>query len=62
MKSAAETEVFEHWMRQALDAAREAQTRGEVPVGTCIVLGGRLLGVSGTAREQIATRQHMLSW
>ncbi|HEX6732367.1 MAG TPA: tRNA adenosine(34) deaminase TadA [Pyrinomonadaceae bacterium] len=47
MKSAAETEVFEHWMRQALGAAREAQTRGEVPVGTCIVLDGRLLGVAG---------------
>jgi tRNA(adenine34) deaminase len=47
VKSAAETEVFEHWMRQALDAAREAQTRAEVPVGTCIVLDERLLAVSG---------------
>jgi tRNA(adenine34) deaminase len=47
VKSAAETEVFEHWMRQALDAALEAQTRGEVPVATCIVLDGRLLAVSG---------------
>ena len=34
-------------MRQALDAAREAQRRGEVPVGTCIVKGGKLLSVSG---------------
>ena len=34
-------------MRQALDAAREAQTRGEVPVGTCIVSEGKLLSVSG---------------
>ena len=47
MNTAAETEVFEHWMRQSLDAAREAQTRGEVPVGTCIVIGDRLLAVSG---------------
>ena len=47
MKSAAETSPDEHWMRQALDAAREAQTRGEVPVGTCIVSDGKLLSVSG---------------
>ena len=47
MKNAAETADDEHWMRQALDAAREAQTRGEVPVGTCIVCDGKLLSVSG---------------
>jgi tRNA(adenine34) deaminase len=47
VNTAAETEVFEHWMRQALEAAQEAQTRGEVPVGTCIVAGERLLAVSG---------------
>ena len=47
MKSAAETSPDEHWMRLALDAAREAQTRGEVPVGTCIVSDGNLLSVSG---------------
>src|SRR5215470_4695108 len=34
-------------MRQALNAAREAQTRGEVPVGTCIVSEGKLLAVAG---------------
>ncbi len=34
-------------MRHALNAAREAQKRGEVPVGTCIVSGGKLLSVSG---------------
>ena len=34
-------------MRQALDAAREAQHRGEVPVGTCIVSGGKLVSVAG---------------
>jgi tRNA(adenine34) deaminase len=34
-------------MEQALLAAREAQQRGEVPVGTCVVLDDRLLAVSG---------------
>src|SRR6185295_1104146 len=34
-------------MRLALDAAREAQTRGEVPVGTCIVSDGKLLSLAG---------------
>ena len=47
MKNAAETASDEHWMRQALEAAREAQARGEVPVGTCIVSEGKLLSVSG---------------
>ncbi|HSE33701.1 MAG TPA: tRNA adenosine(34) deaminase TadA [Pyrinomonadaceae bacterium] len=47
MSNAAEIEVFEHWMRQALDAARDARSRGEVPVGTCIVNGGDLLAIAG---------------
>ena len=47
MSTAAEIELFEHWMRRALDAAREAKTRGEVPVGTCVVSGDQLLAVSG---------------
>jgi tRNA(adenine34) deaminase len=47
LDTAAETEVLEHWMRHALEAAQEAQTRGEVPVGTCIVAGERLLTVAG---------------
>ena len=47
VKNAALTPVDEQWMRQALDAAREAQTRGEVPVGTCIVSDIKLLSVSG---------------
>ena len=47
MKNAAEIALDEHWMQQALDAAREAQARGEVPVGTCIVSEGKLLAVSG---------------
>ncbi len=47
MKFAAEAGLDEHWMRQALDAAGEAQLRGEVPVGTCIVSGGKLVSVAG---------------
>ena len=47
MNIAAESEVFERWMRYALDAAREAQTLGEVPVGTCIIAGEKLLAVAG---------------
>ena len=46
MKTAAET-VDEHWMRQALAAAREAENRGEVPVGTCVVHDDQLIAVSG---------------
>jgi len=34
-------------MRQALTAAREAQARGEVPIGTCIVTDEKLLSLSG---------------
>ena len=45
--NAAETALNELWMRHALDAAREAQKRGEVPVGTCIVKDGKVLSVSG---------------
>ena len=37
----------EQWMRQALAAAREAEGRGEVPVGTCIVHDDQLVAVSG---------------
>src|SRR5205807_1353077 len=37
----------EHWMREALRAAYEARDRDEVPVGTCVVVGGHLLAVAG---------------
>ncbi len=47
MNAAARIEIDERWMRQALNAAREAQSCGEVPVGTCIVTGGTLLAVAG---------------
>jgi len=47
VNSAARNEVDERWMRHALNAAREAQDRGEVPVGTCIVSGDKLLALAG---------------
>src|ERR1700692_938861 len=37
----------ERWMRESLRAAREAQTRYEVPIGTCVVVGEKLLAVAG---------------
>ena len=38
----------ERWMGEALDAAREAARRGEVPVGACVVgREGELLAVAG---------------
>lgn len=45
--TSAQTELDEQWMRQALAAAQEAQARGEVPIGTCIVSDNELLAVSG---------------
>jgi tRNA(adenine34) deaminase len=45
--SAAEIEFDTRWMHQALTAAREAQQRAEVPVGTCIVSAETVLAISG---------------
>ncbi|WP_183946167.1 nucleoside deaminase [Sphingomonas sp. BK580] len=36
-------------MRQALDAARDAAARGEVPVGAVVVRGGQLVAVAANA-------------
>ncbi|MGI9065178.1 MAG: tRNA adenosine(34) deaminase TadA [Pyrinomonadaceae bacterium] len=47
MIAAEERETDAHWMRLALLAAQEARTRGEVPVGTCIVSGEEMLAVAG---------------
>lgn len=47
MNTAAELEVDERWMRQALAAAQEAGSCGEVPVGTCIVRGDELIAIAG---------------
>ena len=42
----------ERFMRLALELAREAATRGDVPVGAVVVRGGRVLGVGGNTRER----------
>ncbi|MGH9970943.1 MAG: tRNA adenosine(34) deaminase TadA [Pyrinomonadaceae bacterium] len=47
MAAARERETDALWMRQALAAAHEARERGEVPVGTCIVVDEELLAVAG---------------
>jgi tRNA(adenine34) deaminase len=36
--------MHDHWMRLALDLAREAEAAGEVPVGAVITLGDEVLG------------------
>jgi tRNA(adenine34) deaminase len=46
MESARENE-HERWMRESIRAARDAQTRDEVPIGTCVVVGDELLSVAG---------------
>ena len=40
-------EEHERWMREALRAAREAQTRDEVPIGCCVVSGTEMIAQSG---------------
>jgi tRNA(adenine34) deaminase len=37
----------ERWMSEALRAAREAETRGEVPIGAIVVAGSGILAVAG---------------
>ena len=39
----------ERWMRQAIELARTAQSRGEVPVGAVLVRDGRVVGQGGNA-------------
>lgn len=41
----------EHYMRQALDLARQALAEGEVPVGCVIVRDGRVVGRGRNRRE-----------
>lgn len=47
MTEGAEKGVDARWMREALAAAREAQERGEVPIGACIVAGDKMLAFAG---------------
>ena len=44
---AADKEVDEQWMRRALQSAAEAESRGEVPIGTCIVRNDEVIAVAG---------------
>jgi tRNA(adenine34) deaminase len=39
----------ERWMERALECARDAGVRGEVPVGAVVVRGGRELAAAGNA-------------
>jgi len=39
----------ERWMREAIELARHAQARGEVPVGAVIVHAGGIVGRGGNA-------------
>jgi tRNA(adenine34) deaminase len=41
------------WMTAALEAARAAMDRGEVPVGAVVVCGGELLARAGNRREEL---------
>src|SRR5712691_2508184 len=47
VSQSAQAEDHERWMRESLRAAREAHLRDEVPIGSCIVAGEKLLAVAG---------------
>ena len=47
MLSESATGAHEIWMQEALVAAREAESRQEVPIGACIVIAGELVAVAG---------------
>lgn len=47
MTAAGRIETDAYWMREALRAAHEANERGEVPVGACIVSGEAILSIAG---------------
>ena len=40
-------EEHERWMREVLRAAQEAGTRDEVPIGSCVVVAGKLVAIAG---------------
>ena len=47
MTAATNTDRDAHWMRLAIEAAQDAEARGEIPVGTCVVRHDTLLAVAG---------------
>jgi len=44
--------VHEHWMREAILLAKEAEKIGEVPIGAIIVRGDEIIGRGYNLREQ----------
>jgi tRNA(adenine34) deaminase len=42
--SEAQNEIHEHWMREALDLARQAAALDEVPVGAILLQGEKVIG------------------
>lgn len=42
--TATDAATDEHWMRCALELARQAEEEGEVPVGALVVLGNEIIG------------------
>ena len=51
--SARELAEHQRWMSLALEEARLAALRGEIPVGAVIVRGGEVLARGGNTREEI---------
>jgi len=47
MGSGAEISADAQWMREAINAALEARSEGEVPIGACIVTEGKLVSIAG---------------
>lgn len=45
------THSHEHWMREAIDEARRAEAKGEVPIGAVIVYGDEIVGRGHNLRE-----------
>lgn len=49
MGAAFVTSDDEHWMREALELARQGETAGEVPVGAVVIVGGEMVGCGWNA-------------
>lgn len=50
-----QSEVDHKWMRRALALAKEAATKGEVPVGAILVQNGKILSKAYNLRETLQT-------
>lgn len=42
-----EQQIHQQWMREAIRAARDAESSGEIPIGACIVSDDDVLAVAG---------------